>query len=168
MCLHIHSDALYLSAPKARSRAGAHFFLSDRCTSPPTSGPVKINGRIYVLAKIIKLVMVSAAEAEIGASFMAAQEAIPVLTCLEELGHKQPPTPIQVDNTTAVSFGNQQIKQKRSKAIDMRFYWLQDRCDQGQLRIYWAPGSHNLGDYHTKHHPTSHHKKIRAKIFDTE
>ena len=26
MCLHIHSDASYLLAPKARSRAGAHFF----------------------------------------------------------------------------------------------------------------------------------------------
>ena len=30
MCLHVHSDASYLSAPKARSRAGAHFFLRNR------------------------------------------------------------------------------------------------------------------------------------------
>ena len=28
MCLHIYSTASYLSAPKVRSRAGVHFFLS--------------------------------------------------------------------------------------------------------------------------------------------
>ena len=67
---------------------------------------------------------------------MAAQESIPIITSLEELGYKQPPTPIQVDNTTAVGFANREIKQKISKAIDMRFYWLQDRCDQQQIKIY--------------------------------
>jgi len=112
--------------------------------------------------------MASVAEAEIGASFVAAQESIPIITSLEELGHKQPPTPIQVDNTTAVGFANREIKQKRSKAIDMRFYWLQDRCDQQQIKIFWAPGKANLADYHTKHHPPSHHKKMRAIILNTE
>ena len=110
--------------------------------------------------------MASAAEAEICASFLAAQESIPIITCLEELGHPQPPTPIQVYNTTAVGFVNRTIKQKRSKAIDMRFYWLQDRCEQGQFHIYWAPGVENLADYHTKHHPPSHHKKMRNTILN--
>ena len=103
--------------------------------------------------------MSSAAEVEIGASFIAAQEGVPIITCLQELGHKYPPVPIQVDNTAAVGFANITIKQKRSKAIDMRFYWLQDRCEQGQFNIYWAPGATNLADYHTKHHPPSHHRK---------
>ena len=91
-----------------------------------------INGPIYVLSNIIQLVMASATEAEIGASFIAAQESVPIRTCLEELGHPQPTTPIQVDNTTAAVFANKTLKQKRSKAIDMRFYWIQDRCRGGQ------------------------------------
>ena len=53
------------------------------------------------------------------------------------------------------------MKQKHSKAIDMRFYWLKDRAQQGQLNIYWDSGKHNLGDYHTKHHPPTHHKQVR-------
>ena len=122
MCLHIHSDASYLSAPKARSRAGAHFFLSTAPKNKNQPTIVPINGPIHVLSKIIKLVMASAAEAEIGANFIAAQESIPLRTCLDELGHPQPPTPIQVDNTTAAAFANSTLKQKRSKAIDMRFY----------------------------------------------
>jgi hypothetical protein len=37
MVIHIHSDGSYLSEPKAHSRAGGHFFLSDRCPSLPKS-----------------------------------------------------------------------------------------------------------------------------------
>ena len=66
--------------------------------------------------------MGSAAEAEIGAGYMTSQDSIPIRTTLEEMDHPQPPTPIQVDNTTAVGFANKTIKQKRSKVIDIRFY----------------------------------------------
>ena len=129
MCLHTHSDASYLSVPKGRSRAGGHFFLSDNPEKGIHPSKCHINGPIHVISKILKFVMGSAAEAEIGASYMNAQESLPIRVCLEEMGHPQPPTPIQVDNTTAVGFANKTIKQKRSKAIDMRFYWIQDRCN---------------------------------------
>ena len=109
MCLHVHSDASYLSAPKARSRAGAHYFLSTHPNNKVSDVQI-LNGPIHVVSKIIKFVMLSAAEAEIGASFIAAQESLPIITCLEELGHKQPPVPMQVDNTTAVGFANKTIK----------------------------------------------------------
>ena len=76
-----------------------------------------------------------AAEAEIGATFLNAKDVLPIRTTLEELGHPQPPTPMQVDNTTSVGFSNNTIKQKRSKAIDMRFYWIRDRTLQGHFKI---------------------------------
>ena len=63
-----------------------------------------------------------AAEAKIGAAYIKIQEAIPICTLLLELGHPQPATLIQVDNSTVVGFVNDTIKQKQSKAIDMRFY----------------------------------------------
>ena len=28
--------------------------------------------------------------------------------------------------------------------MDMRFYWLQDQVEQGQFRVYWAPGKYSL------------------------
>jgi hypothetical protein len=49
MILHIHSDGSYLSAPKARSRTGGHFFLSTNSTNPhraPTQQP-PLNGPIH-------------------------------------------------------------------------------------------------------------------------
>jgi hypothetical protein len=30
------------------------------------------------------------------------------------------------------------MKQQRSKAIDMRFYWLKDREAQNQFIMFWA------------------------------
>jgi hypothetical protein len=166
MVLHIHSDASYLSEPKARSRAGGHYFLSDLSTCPtrpPTTTP-KPNGPIFSLSRILRPVMGSVAKAEIGSSYTNGQEAIPIRTTLEEMGHPQPPTPMQVDNSTAEGFANDTIKQKRSKAIDMRFYWIKDRTRQGQFLVYWRPGSTNVGDYHTKHHSASHHRQMR-KVF---
>ena len=40
MVIAIHSDASYLSEPKARSRAGAHFFMSSDRQMPPNNGLV--------------------------------------------------------------------------------------------------------------------------------
>ena len=154
MVLQGDSDAAYLVCDEARSRAGGYFFLGNHDRK-------LFNGPVMVLAKIIKNVMASAAEAEVGALFMNAQEAVPMRLSLEELGHKQPATPLKIDNSTATGIINNTIKQKRSKAIDMRFYWLRDRVKQGQFQVYWEPGLHNLADYTTKHHSGSHHKLVR-------
>ena len=35
MVLSVHSDASYLSAPRARSQAGGHFYMSDDSPEPP-------------------------------------------------------------------------------------------------------------------------------------
>jgi hypothetical protein len=59
---------------------------------------------------------------------------------------------------------NRKVKQQRSKAMDMRFYWVQDRIDQGHFRVYWAPGRTNLADFFTKHHPPHHHRIMRPIV----
>jgi hypothetical protein len=122
MILHIHSDASYLSEKKARtSRAGGHYFLSSLSSSPlaPSTTAPAPNGPLFTISRIMRNVMGSAAEAEIGVTYINGQEAIPIRTTLDEMGHPQPPTPMQVDNSTAEGFSNGTIKQKHSKAIDM-------------------------------------------------
>ncbi len=131
MVLKIHSDASYLSEAKARSRAGGHFYLGDQ----PSNQPERGNGAILNKSKIMRNVMSSAAEAECGAVFENTTDAVPLQTTLEEMGHPQPPTPIQVDNSPAYGFANKQIKQQKSKSMDMRFYWIQDRVAQKQFQI---------------------------------
>jgi hypothetical protein len=45
---------------------------------------------------------------------------------------------METDNTTATGYINGSIKQKRTKAMDMRFCWIKDRVKQGQFNVYWA------------------------------
>jgi len=108
--------------------------------------------------------MSSAAEAELGALYINAKEAVYLRQILTEMGHQQPKTPIQTDNTTAEGVINNKIQLKRTKAMDMRFHWLCDREAQMQFNIYWHPGSTNLADYFTKHHAPAHHVNVRAEF----
>ena len=80
------------------------------------------------------------------------------------MGHPQPKTPIQTDNTTAEEVINNKIQPKRTKAMDMRFHWLRDREAQNQFRIYWWLGGTNLADYFRKHHSLAHHVNVRAEF----
>ena len=84
-------------------------------------------GSFFNMCKILRNIMASAAEEEYGSLFLNGQAAVPIGTTLVEMHHPQPPNPIQVDNSTAVGIANKIIKQKRSKAMDMRFHWIQDR-----------------------------------------
>ena len=105
--------------------------------------------------------MASAAEAKLGALFLNCQEAVPIQITLEEMVHPQPPTPVQVDKSTALVIATGTIKQRMSKAIEMRFYWIRYRSNKDQFNIYWKPGSTNRGDYFTKHFPPVHHTTVR-------
>ena len=58
--------------------------MSRDCDSPP------FNGAVLKIAQIIKLVMTSAAKAEIGAMYINAREAVPTRKTLIEMGHPQP------------------------------------------------------------------------------
>ena len=178
MHLWTSSDASYLSEPNSKSRAGGFYFLGDKpqyqskdaltTETAPLNTPTP-NGPVHVLAKIMSNIMSSAMEAEVGAAFLVARDACPIRVTLEELGHPQTPTPLKVDNTTAVGFANGRIRHKRSKAIDMRFHWICDRVNQDQFAVYWTPGDNNeKADYVTKHHPVSHHKDLRHKLFNTQ
>jgi hypothetical protein len=151
MILAVHSDAGYLNERKSQSRAGGHFYLSSDVPYPPN------NGAILNIAKVINAVVSSAAEAELGALFINAREAVYLPRILVEMGHPQPKTPIQTDNSTAEGFINSKIQPKRTKSMDMRFKWLKDREAKDQFRFYWRSGKTNLADYFTKHHPAVHH-----------
>jgi hypothetical protein len=106
MKLAVHSGASYLSEPQACSRAGGHFFLSYDEKVP------RNNGAILNIAHIIKHVMSSATEAELVALYIMARDAVYIRIMLEEMGHKQPPTLIQMDNAMADAVINGKVQPK--------------------------------------------------------
>jgi hypothetical protein len=71
MVMNIHSDASYLTEPKACSKACGHFFMG---WLPKDNKPIKLNGAFHTLCLILQFVVVSAAKAELGTLFMNCQE----------------------------------------------------------------------------------------------
>jgi hypothetical protein len=106
MILAAHSDASFLTEPNARSRAGAHIFLTEDDPIPRQNGP------ILTMSQVIKYVMASAAEAELAALYNTAREMIPLRNALNEMGWQQPKSPIQTDNSTAAGFVHDTIVQR--------------------------------------------------------
>ena len=115
-------------------------FLSGKTPSPhdPANFEPTLNGIIYVVCKILHNIMASAAEAELEALLLNCQEAVPICVALEEMGHYQPPTPFQVDNSTALGIATGTIKQRKSKAMDMHLYWIRDRRNQAMPPTFTA------------------------------
>jgi hypothetical protein len=70
MVLHIHSDASYLSEPKARSIIGGNFFLSSATNSTNHIH----NGPILAISTVYKNVLSSVMEAKVEGTFVNAKE----------------------------------------------------------------------------------------------
>ena len=85
--------------------------LADPKKFPPNQPP--LNGPIHVECTTMRNVLASAME---------------------------PPTPAVANSAPGDVFSNDNIRQRRSRAIDMRFYWFRDRVRQVQFLMYWMAG----------------------------
>ena len=74
--------------------------------------------------------MQSAAEAECGALYINAKEAVPMRVRFEELGHPQPALPMRTDNSTADGMMSKIVKQKQSKSMGGHEILLSTRSGQ--------------------------------------
>ena len=135
--------------------------MSERAEPGPNSPPPAHNGPVHVTANILKVVVASAAEAEIAATFVNAQEAVAIRNTLKEMGWPQGTTQLTTDNECAEGFACETMKQKRTKAMDMRFYWVRCRCRQKQFLVTWRSGETNKADFVTKHHSPEHNQAMR-------
>jgi hypothetical protein len=135
---------------------------NESTDNPSPNDPMRIESRIR------KNIMAAASEAEFAALFHTGQETVHIRQILHELDRPQGnPTQITTDNSTADGFANKRTMMKRSNAMDMRFYWVQDRVEQSQIAVRWGSGTTNHGDYFTKHHPPSHHTQVRPTYLYT-
>ena len=130
MVLAVHSNASYLHNPQAR-REGGHFFMSSNTTFPAN------DGTIHNTTQVIKAVMSSAIEAELGALYISAKFVALAQQMIKELGHTQPPMPIQTDNSTTFGVITNKMIPKPTKAFDMYDNWLHNQKQQQQFCFYW-------------------------------
>jgi len=124
MILWVSSDSSYLSVSGERSRVGGYHFLGNNpdFTKPLAFQRMFINAPIHIESSILRNIMGAASEAEIAGAYVNARKAIEEQIMLIEMGHIQPKTPLELDNTTAFGILTKQLIPKQLKAIDMRFF----------------------------------------------
>ena len=159
MILNVHSDASYQTVSKMQSRPGGYFFLGSM---PKNGNPIILNGNMCVLSADIKLVVSPAAEAELVALFLNAQQARIIRLILHEMSHPQPPTPIHIDNNTCVRIINNTQKRSKSRAMHGKYFWFLD-CGGAQKEFSFRqhPGQENIGNYLSNAHTGTTHKHVR-------
>ena len=84
------------------------------------------NGAIMVMSTIMRNIISLVEEAECGALLYNSKELKALRTTLREMGHTQQATEIITDKSTSDGIMRETIKQKRTKSMDIRFYWV---CD---------------------------------------
>ena len=77
------------------------------------------------------------------------------------MGHPHTIAHLEINNDETFINITTIIIPKKSKAIDMRFFWLREQENQQQFKLHWCKGIDNVADYFTKHHTTPHHIKMR-------
>ena len=85
-------------------------FLSIKRSTVPGN-----NGAVLNIAHIIKHVMTPTTEAELAALYIMAREAVYMRIILKEMGHKEPPTPLQIDNAMAKAVVNSKVQPKKQR-----------------------------------------------------
>ena len=96
--------------------------LTELTTKRPKKSPnlpPPANGPVHTEFRILKHVVVSAAEVEVGVLFHNGQTEVPLQITLNELDFTLPPTPIKIYNSVAKSIVTSTVRQKRSKAMHM-------------------------------------------------
>ena len=158
MRLIIHSDASSLAEWDAKSNYGGYFYLR---WNQNDNEPQQINEAVDVSASLLPLIAISVAEAELGGTFYNAKKGKISRLTLKEMGYKQVPTTIFVDNNTTSGICNSTIKRQRSRAMNNQYFWLIDQVNFNTYQIKWAPGLENMADYFTNVFAAAHHSDVR-------
>ena len=112
MILNVYFYTSYLTIPITIGRAGCHLFLNS---IPKDGSPICYNGVILINYTIPPYMAVPSMEVYLGSLFLNTTEAKITKFSLEDMVHSQPPTPIYIDNTTAIGIIDEHTKRQQPR-----------------------------------------------------
>ena len=93
----------------------------------------------------------SSCEAEYQSLAGAVQEAISLRSLLREMGYVQSqPTMIGEDNQSCIKLATNPVMHKRSKHIDTKFHFIQEKDDDNSIQLVSRPTDQLAADLFTK------------------
>jgi hypothetical protein len=95
-------------------------------------------------------VALSSSEAEYVAISSAAQDASWLTGFLEELGYHGGVPVLETDSASAKALASKDTFSKRTRHIAIRYHYIKDAVNKGELQLQWRKGKDNRADILTK------------------
>jgi hypothetical protein len=151
--LFAFSDATYNADGDSKSRLGGCCFLGS------------YSGAFHSFSKNSTLVAQSSMHSEIQALDEVIRAVVytrDVLEFLESLEDK--PTPIFIDNRSAIEMSKTLRSTHKTAAINMRINYLRECINSGKVVLYFVPTAHNIADALTKPLPEKWYHTHMEKV----
>ena len=142
-------------------------WANDKADRRSVTGWVsKINGdTISWASKKQKTVALSTCEAELYAEAGAIQEVMWLRGLLKELGlHSTVGSIVYGDNQSAIAVSTNGVKGEKTKHVDIKYHFVTEAVDSGQIVLKWIPTTEQQADILTKalHGPV--HELLRKQL----
>ena len=121
-------------------------------------------GAVSWLSKKQATVALSTAEAEYIALSQAAQEGIWLKRLLCDLGVESMPTVILEDNQGAIAIAKNPVNHSRTKHIDIRYHYIRECVQNGQIELQYCPTNDMKADIFTKPLARPQFEYLRGEI----
>lgn len=126
---------------------------SDLDTRRSTTGWVFMlgGGAMSWGSKLQPTVALSSSEAEYMAASAAVQEALRLRSLLSSLGMEQHGAiKIYEDNQGCIALSENPVMHRRTKHIDIRYHFIRERVESGEVKLVYVPTEQQLADLLTK------------------
>ena len=136
-----------------------------------TGGSLSLGrGGVYNTSSRQKLVSRSSTEAELVGVHDVMPQIIWTRYFLQSQGLKVPESVLYQDNKSAILLeqNGRQSSGKRTRHINIRYFFIKDRVGAGELRIEYCPTSEMVGDFFTKPLQGTPFRKLRDFIMNID
>lgn len=138
-------------------------YAGDIETRRSTTGYVfcLTNGAVSWSSQRQKLVTLSTTEAEYVAASAAARESIWLRKLLSDIGCPcEKETTLFVDNQSAIQLVKNPVYHKRTKHIDIRYHFIREKTENGDIAVEYVPSEEQRADIFTKALPRERFGKL--------
>ena len=129
-------------------------FAGDRSTGKSHTGVVCLHNGTVISWTIQrqKCVSLSTTEAEFVAASEGTKDLLWLSRLLGEIANEGDIPVLHVDNMSAIQLVKNPVFHKRSKHIDVKYYFVRDMFESGKLKVEHAATNEQLADSFTKPH----------------
>ena len=95
-------------------------------------------------------VSTSTAEVEYVATASCCSQVLWMKTQLSDFGFNYDRIPIYCDSKSAIAISCNPVQHSRTKHIDVRYHFIKDHVEKGNIELYFVPTDYQLADLFTK------------------